>query len=511
MMAAEAHDSGMPLCLLLEGLVSDRAGVAVPDLAVTGLASDSREVRPGDLFLACQGLRVHALTHAAQAVQRGAAAILWEPPVADELQGQAERLPVAALPVEGLGHKLGRIADRFFGHPSRDMHVIGVTGTDGKTSVTHFIAQALSRDGQDCGLLGTLGYGVYGRLRAPTHTTPDPVQLQAEFARLHDAGVRRVAMEVSSHALHQRRTDGTAFNTAVLTHLSRDHLDYHGSIEAYAEAKRRLFVGDGLETAVVNMGDAFGRSLPERLDAKLRVIAYGRRGDQNVRAVAHWIELAGVTARPRGIRLTLDSSWGPAEFEAPLLGAFNADNLMAALGALLAAGLTLDEAADRLRHVGTVAGRMELFVTDGGPRVVVDYAHTPHALATALQALRPHCQGELVCLFGAGGDRDAGKRPQMGAVAERHADRVVVTSDNPRSESPEHIIDQIVAGFEQPQRARRMADRGQAIEQAVAAASPDDVVLVAGKGHEEYQEIAGQRLAFSDRERVRQALQRWAP
>jgi UDP-N-acetylmuramoyl-L-alanyl-D-glutamate--2,6-diaminopimelate ligase len=506
MMVAEAHDRGMPLSLLLEGLVHPADDVALPELAVTGLASDSREVSPGDLFLACQGLRVHALTHADQAVQRGAAAVLWEPPVAAVLQEQAGRLPVPVLPVDGLGHKLGRLADRFFGHPSRGMHVIGVTGTDGKTSVSHFIARALSRDGRDCGLLGTLGYGVYGRLRAPTHTTPDPLQLQAEFARLYDAGVRRVAMEVSSHALHQRRTDGTAFNTAVLTHLSRDHLDYHGSVEAYAEAKRRLFVGHGLETAVVNMGDAFGRSLVEGADAKLRVIAYGRRGGHDVRGVAHWIELASVTARPRGLRLTLDSSWGQAQFEAPLLGAFNADNLMAALGALLAAGLTLDEAVDRLRHVGTVAGRMELFVVDGGPRVVVDYAHTPHALETALQALRPHCRGELVCLFGAGGDRDAGKRPQMGAVAERHADRVVVTSDNPRGESPEHIIDQIVAGFEQPQRARRIADRGQAIDEAVHTAAPDDVVLVAGKGHEEYQEIAGYRLAFSDRERVRQAL-----
>jgi UDP-N-acetylmuramoyl-L-alanyl-D-glutamate--2,6-diaminopimelate ligase len=258
MMAAESRTYGVPLNVLLEGLMP--AG-SLPALDVTGLSNDSRETQPGDLFLACQGLRVHGLSHAREALQRGAAAVLWEPDVDPALQAVVARLSVPALPVAGLGQKLGRIADRFYGHPSRDMQVIGVTGTDGKTSVTHFIAQALSDAGQACGLLGTLGYGVYGRLQPPTHTTPDGLRLQAELARLRDAGVKRVAMEVSSHALHQRRTDGTAFATAVLTQLSRDHLDYHGSAEAYAEAKRQLFISEGLETAVLNVDDAFGRAL----------------------------------------------------------------------------------------------------------------------------------------------------------------------------------------------------------------------------------------------------------
>jgi UDP-N-acetylmuramoyl-L-alanyl-D-glutamate--2,6-diaminopimelate ligase len=504
MMAAEARLDGMRLGQLLEGLGSAQA---VPEADITGLASDSRQVRPGDLFLACRGLHVHGLEHAEEAARRGAAAIVWEPSpdLAPGLVTRAESLSVPTVPLAGLGGKLGRIADRFYGHPSRDMQVIGVTGTDGKTSVTHFIAQAFSRDGR-CGLLGTLGYGVYGQLQAPTHTTPDALRLQAEFARLRDAGVTRVAMEVSSHALHQRRSDGTAFDTAVLTHLSRDHLDYHGSVEAYADAKRRLFVGEGLAAAVLNVDDAFGRTLAQELGGRLRVIAYGRERSTCAGAADHWIVLEATAPRAQGIALRLDSSWGAAEFEAPLLGTFNADNLVAALGALLASELSLSVAVGRLRGVTTVPGRMELFAQPGRPRVVVDYAHTPHALETALEALRPHCAGDLVCLFGAGGDRDRGKRPLMGAAAERCADRVVLTSDNPRGESPEAILEDIAAGFRQPQRAERIVDRGQAIDEVIATAAADDLVLVAGKGHESYQQIGEQRLPFSDRVRVQQAL-----
>lgn len=507
MMAAESMHGGVPLAELLQGL----AGAGAPaGLVVSGLADDSRQVRPGDLFLAGQGLHVHALTHAAQAVQRGAVAVLWEPVEGQPLQAVADSLPVTALPVEGLSHQLGRIADRFYAHPSAAMQVIGVTGTDGKTSVTHFIAQALSCAGPSCGLLGTLGYGVYGSLQAPTHTTPNALRLQAELARLRDAGVQRVAMEVSSHALHQRRTDGTRFTTAVLTQLSRDHLDYHGSVEAYAEAKRRLFVSPGLEYAVLNVGDAFGRRLASEIAAHVQVIAYGRAQERVEGNAAHWIRLEAVTAKPQGIALQLDTSFGAAGLNASLLGAFNADNLMAALGALLAAGVSLEEAVQRLQAVATVPGRMELVSAPGMPAVVVDYAHTPHALETVLQALRPHCRGELVCVFGAGGDRDQGKRAQMGALAERHADRVVLTSDNPRSESAQRIIEQIAAGFDQPQRAQRIADRGRAIDEVIAAADVDDLVLVAGKGHENYQHIGDQRLPFSDRLRVQQALRRRA-
>jgi UDP-N-acetylmuramoyl-L-alanyl-D-glutamate--2,6-diaminopimelate ligase len=296
----------------------------------------------------------------------------------------------------------------------------------------------------------------------------------------------------------------------VLTHLSRDHLDYHGSVEAYAEAKRRLFLTPGLACAVLNVGDEFGRRLATRLDPRVEVIAYGRAGEHSERAAARWIELESVTARPQGITLEINSSYGRAHLTASLLGDFNADNLAAALGALLASGLSLNDAVRRLQTVTTVPGRMELFAQPGMPTVVVDYAHTPHALQAVLQALRPHCRGELVCVFGAGGERDTGKRPEMGRAAEQYADRVVLTSDNPRAEQPGQIIEQIAAGFEQPQRAQRMEDRGQAIDAAIDAAAPDDLVLVAGKGAEDYQQVGDRRVPFSDRARVRQALRRRA-
>jgi UDP-N-acetylmuramoyl-L-alanyl-D-glutamate--2,6-diaminopimelate ligase len=504
MMAAQSQLPGVRVAQLLEGLVQ---GV-LPDVAVSGLATDSRLVQSGDLFLASEGLQVHAISHAAEAVRRGAVAVVWEPVSDEALARQAESLDVPVVALAGLGQRLGLIADRFYAHPSQQQHVIGVTGTDGKTSVTHYLAQALSDDGV-CGLLGTLGYGVYGQLQSPTHTTPDAVRLQAELARLRDDGVKVVAMEVSSHALHQHRSDGVAFNTAILTHLSRDHLDYHGSIEAYADAKRRLFGMPGLETAVLNVDDEFGRQLAGQLQNQVRVIVYGQQEDC-AGLSADWIVLEAVTPRASGLALRLNTSWGPAEFETSLLGEFNASNLMAALGGLLAAGMTLNAAVARLSRVTTVAGRMELFEQRYAPRVVVDYAHTPHALETVLRALRPHCSGELVCLFGAGGDRDTGKRPQMGKVAERYADRVVLTSDNPRSEQPQAILDDIAAGLLEPQRAECIVDRGAAIDVVIAEGGIDDLILVAGKGHEDTQQIGSRRLAFSDRDRVRRALRRYA-
>jgi UDP-N-acetylmuramoyl-L-alanyl-D-glutamate--2,6-diaminopimelate ligase len=507
MMAAESNVPAVSLACLLEGLGAEGR---VVDAQVSGLATDSRCVRRGDLFLACQGLQVHGLAHVDQAIRQAAVAVVWEPVSDAQISDIAGSLSVPSAAIAGLSQKLGVIADRFYAHPSNALHVIGVTGTDGKTSVTHFIAQALSAGKQSCGLLGTLGYGVYGVLQAPTHTTPDALRLQAEFAALRDSGVRQVAMEVSSHALHQYRTAAVAFDTAVLTHLSRDHLDYHGSIEAYAEAKRRLFQSPELSCAVLNVRDDFGCRLADELQGRLRIIAYQSQPDGAARHYADWLELTDVRPLDKGVFLQLESSWGATAFEAPLLGAFNAENLLAALGALLASGLSLQTAVQRLSRVKTVPGRMELFTRQGAARVVVDYAHTPHALETVLQALRPHCSGELVCVFGAGGDRDKGKRPLMGALAERYADRVVLTSDNPRHENPDSILDQIARGFEQPQRALRIVDRAEAIEAAVADAADDDLVLVAGKGHEEYQQRGSERLPFSDRSWVQQVLRRQA-
>lgn len=504
MMAAQSVPPQITLAELLQGMAGQ---IRVPDMQVTGLASDSRSVRQGDLFLAAAGLQVHGIEHLSQAIERGAAAVVWEPCADASVKAQIEACALPCVAVDHLQRQIGSIAERFYASPSKHMFGIGVTGTDGKTSVTHFIAQALSAANESCGLLGTLGYGIYASLQPPTHTTPDAIRLQYELARLLDQGVERFTMEVSSHALHQHRTDGVAFDVAVLTQLSRDHLDYHGSIEAYAEAKRRLFLAPGLSTAVLNTGDEFGRQLAAQLDNELRVIAWSRGPD--ARKYASWIEAVDVQPLSRGLSLKLDSSWGSAQLDCSLLGTFNADNLCAALGALLASGLEFEDAVQRLSRVHTVPGRMQLLALPGAPRVIVDYAHTANALETALKALRPHCKGELVCVFGAGGDRDQGKRPLMGRVAEQYADRIIITSDNPRSEHPQHIIEQVLAGFDQPERALRIEDRSSALQTAILDSCSDDLVLVAGKGHEDTQQVGAEKFPFSDRLVIQQLLRRY--
>ncbi|VAW80662.1 UDP-N-acetylmuramoylalanyl-D-glutamate--2,6-diaminopimelate ligase [hydrothermal vent metagenome] len=495
MMAAHPTTNGVLLGELLAGFSKNTVQAGI---VVQGLASDSRNVQQGDLFLACHGLQIHGLEYMAQAIVQGAVAVAYDP----EGCGNTEKiLPDVSVPVfavPDLSQRLGVIADRFYAKPSDEMHVIGITGTDGKTSVSHFISQALSEPEAPAGLLGTLGYGVYGALDAPTHTTPDALRLQSELAALRDRGVKHLAMEVSSHALHQYRSEGIRFHTAVLTQLSRDHLDYHGSLDAYADAKRRLFLTPGLKCAVLNAGDAFGRALAQKLADEVRVISW--QSKQDVKPLAEeWLALRALRALPTGIALKVDSSFGEVEFESRLLGDFNAENLLAALGALLATGLSLNDAALRLSQVATVPGRMELFSAPGLPRVVIDFAHTPNALEAALRALRPHCSGELACVFGAGGDRDQGKRPQMGATAEHYADRVVVTSDNPRHEMPADIMAQIISGMAQPESVVMIENRGAAINSALMAAGEDDLVLVAGKGHETTQKIGDLKTAFSDR------------
>lgn len=503
MMALQTRPTGFSLRALLEGFCA-----VGQDMAVTGLATDSRQVRPGDLFLAVSGQQHHGLDHAATAMAAGAVAVVWEPQAErPELQEQAAALAVPVIALPGLRMRLGLIASRFYGAPSRDLFVAGVTGTDGKTSCSHFLAEAFGEPGCPGGLLGTLGYGPFGRLKPATHTTPDALVIQRELAELRDAGLRRVAMEVSSHGLHQGRVNGVNFDVAVFTNLSRDHLDYHGDLLAYGNAKRLLFQAPGLQAAVINGGDPFGRELLGDLSTGLRAIAYGLAeelvGLRGVEQVSgHELRLDGA-----GLAMRVCSPWGEGELRAGLLGAFNAGNLLAVLAVLGIAGMPLDETLARLSRVHTVPGRMERF--GGGPTqplVVVDYAHTPRALEQVLQALRAHCDGTLWCVFGAGGDRDRGKRPLMGAVAERLADRVLLTNDNPRSEAPEIILREIQAGMGVPERAQRIPDRAEAIHLAIAEAGPGDLVLVAGKGHEEYQQFGSERRPFSDRAQVLAAL-----
>jgi len=477
---------------LVDGFAELAAGA---DRPVWGVEADSRRVRPGELFLAARGRSRHGLAFLQQALDQGASAVAWEP-------GDVEppRVCVPAVAVPRLSERLGEIAARFYGRPSRVLSVTGVTGTDGKTSVAHIAAQTLNEAGMPCAYLGTLGFGVPGELRPPTHTTPDPVALQRWLAHFAAAGVRATAMEVSSHALDQSRVAGVQVRIAVLTNLTRDHLDYHGTLEAYAAAKRRLFSLPGLEWAVLNADDSHGRRWLAELHGQARTLAYGFGGrDGLAGAGERYLCARSLACRPDGLRLELASSWGEGTVDSPLLGRFNAYNLMAAGAVLLLNGVAWRATLAALERARTVPGRMEAFRAARRPLVVVDYAHTPGALEQALSALRAHCRGRLWCVFGCGGGRDRGKRALMGAAAARHADELIVTDDNPRDEDPAAIVRDILSGLPAGRSAPVEHDRGRAIERALSAAASNDAILVAGKGHETVQVVGGERRAFSDR------------
>lgn len=492
----------LTLAELLAGFAEVSAELA--NQPVVGLALDSRAVRRGDVFFALRGGNRHGLEFLAEVQAAGAMAVVWEPPYPEAFPAAGSGLPLLEAP--GLRRTLGQIASRFHNDPSRRMAVVGITGTDGKTSCAHFIAQALN-DAKvgPCGLLGTLGLGVYGAVESTLHTTPDALAVQRWLAKLAAGGRRYAVMEASSHALDQGRVEGIEFAVAVLTHLSRDHLDYHGSLDAYATAKRRLFLDHRPHCAVLNLDDAFGRSLAVDLRGHTPTVGYslGEPHHQTDRLVrGEKLELL-----PGGLRLTIRSSWGDGELQAGLLGRFNASNLLAALATLLALEVPFDEAMTRLTHTVPVSGRMErVSGTPDQPLAVIDYAHTPHALEQVLSALREHGGNRLWCVFGCGGDRDAGKRPLMGAVAERWADRIIVTNDNPRTEDPDQIVSAILAGMRQPHAAAVIRNREAAIAEALAEAAAGDLVLIAGKGHEDYQIIGTERRPFSDRAVVQQCL-----
>lgn len=480
---------------LLVGIVEMPVDV---DVSVSGISHRSHEVRPGDLFIALAGARTHGLQYLRQAISNGAVAVLWEPyRDFDRLDLSCE---IPHLQVPRLSRLIGLIADRFFHHPSQDMTLIGVTGTDGKTSVSHFIAQALNSSVHPCGVIGTLGYGVYGNLVPGSHTTPDAICLQAELSTMRDQGAKWVAMEVSSHGLDQGRVKGTAFNAAILTNLTRDHFDYHGSLESYASAKSRLFEMPGLRHAILNLDDEFGCKLADTLREKVQLLGYSLNGEEYsskavVRAIRHEFNA-------KGFYLDIETPWGRGDLNCKLMGRFNAENVLATLAVLLVLELPLEEALRRLHRLRAVAGRMEAFGGKDKPLVVVDYAHTPAALQQALVALREHCRGRLWCVFGCGGERDAGKRLQMGQVSESLADKIILTDDNPRNEPPESIVRDILAGIVSRERVSVIHERSRAIATAIDQARLHDVILVAGKGHEQVQIARDQRIPFCDREQV---------
>ncbi|MCA1978217.1 MAG: UDP-N-acetylmuramoyl-L-alanyl-D-glutamate--2,6-diaminopimelate ligase [Thiobacillus sp.] len=474
--------------------ILERLGVPV-----TELVNDSRRAMPGTVFAAYPGETRDGRDFIPQAVAQRVDGVLWD---ADHFQWDPA-LPVANAGVTDLRHRIGEIAAHVYGEPSRAMHMVGVTGTNGKTSVAHWIAQALTRLGRKTAIVGTVGNGFPGALAPSLNTTPDAIALQQRLAHYRQQGAAACAMEVSSHGLAQGRVNGTAFNVAVLTNLSRDHLDYHGDMDSYAAAKARLFSWPGLDSVVLNLDDAFGQRL-EGETRPARVAGYGfARG-----------AVVGTNLRltRAGLAMKLCTDWGDADIESPLLGRFNASNLLAVAATLLVSGVALADVGVALAHVVPPPGRMETFGGGAQPLVVVDYAHTPDALEKVLAALRETTEGgRLVCVFGCGGNRDKGKRPLMGEAAVRRADEVWITSDNPRHEDPRAIIDDILAGVRGvgAKAPHVEPDRARAIFEAVGGAHQGDVVLIAGKGHEDYQEIGDERHPFSDAAMARKALAAW--
>ena len=455
-----------------------------PDVEVTGICLDSRRVRPGDAFLAYAGTVADGHAYVADAVRAGAVAVVSERPVT---------VAGPAVVIADLKRRVSAIASRFHADPSAELTVAGVTGTNGKTSIAYLLSRVMDR----AGFLGTIGWGLPGALEEAALTTVDAVTVQERLRLLADRGCMFVGMEVSSHALDQFRVDGVRFDVGVFSNLTRDHLDYHGSMAAYRDAKRRLF-DLGVNLAVINVDDPSGREFARSLP--MPVVTVGREGDVSWRDVEY---------RADGLRARFLTPWGDQGFEMPLFGDFSLANAGAVIAAAVSMGMALADVAERLRRCGGVPGRME-FIADprAAKTVIVDYAHTPDAIRAALQAVRQHCRGTVTVVFGSGGDRDRGKRPEMASAAEDLADRTVITTDNPRTEDIERILDDVTAGFSKDYRANvvRLADRRAAIRRAVRETAAGDVVLVAGKGHEKYQEVQGERVPFDDVAVARECL-----
>jgi UDP-N-acetylmuramoyl-L-alanyl-D-glutamate--2,6-diaminopimelate ligase len=477
---------------MLQEVLDELDVVSAPDavgsMSVTGISDDSRSVCTGDLFVAVQGDASDGHDYVSAAVDAGAVAVL------------AERSVQANVPVviaEDLKRQRSAIADLIYGEPSGAMTCVGVTGTNGKTSIACFIAELVEKLGKPAGYMGTIGWGEPGDLSPASLTTESAIMVQARLAGFRDRALDWAVLEVSSHALDQHRVDAVRFNYAVFSNLSRDHLDYHEDFESYGRAKARLFRFPDLSAAVINLDDEFGRRLIAELDRAVPVLSYGEHGEADVRWSA--LEFHGA-----GVRGHFCTPWGAADFDLPLYGDFSVANVAAALCVLCDAGWSLAAVIRALESLTPVPGRMEFFA--GSPTLVVDYAHTPDALAKMLAALRPHLQSgsadqpaRLICLCGCGGDRDRGKRPLMAAAACAGADEVWLTSDNPRSEDPAAIIDDMLTGVPESAPVQVCVDRREAIEAAIRSAGPRDLVVIAGKGHEDYQEINGQKLPFDDR------------
>ena len=496
MMANSQQLQGMQLAELLAGLP-----VLVPEHAnvfISGLQLDSRKVQAGDLFVACQGAAVNGQDFIPQAVAQGAVAVLT-----DSEYAQAISIPVVVLPAAMT--YMSEIAGRYYGQPSAKMPLIGVTGTNGKTSCTQFMMQLLNQLQKSCGVIGTLGAGIDGQLQLAMNTTPDAIALQQQLAEWQSK-TDCVAMEVSSHGLAQGRVAALQFDVALFTNLTRDHLDYHGDMASYGAEKAKLFKQPGLKTAVINIDDNYAETLLSQIDDSVDVVRYSL-SDQQAEVYA-----SDIRYHEGGLTAQVHSPWGDGQLSCSLYGHFNLSNVLAAVTCLAAQAYDFAALIAAAKNLQAVAGRMEMLNAQAAveePVIVIDYAHTPDALAQALKALRLHASRKLHCVFGCGGDRDKGKRPLMGQLADQLADVVWVTSDNPRSENAEQILQDITAGMRSSSYSLEV-DRAAAIEKCILSAQAGDVILIAGKGHEDYQQVGDQRLPFNDAVQARLALRkRW--
>ncbi len=497
--------SSVRLSSLLDGLVT---APIQHDPLITGVALDSRKVVAGNLFIALSGARAHGKDYMNHALQAGAAAILLETD-SDQVEGFPGAVPI--ISVQGLRQQVGEIAARYFGQPSTRLKLIGITGTNGKTSVCHILASCLQtlQKSAPCGVIGTLGSGLFGQLSEAVNTTPDALAVNQLLVEMLEQGARHAIMEVSSHGLQQGRVRALQFDSAIFTNLTRDHLDYHGTMQAYGEAKKALFHMPGLRHAVINLDDPFGRELLENLSADVRVFGYSTEANSRFSSPRchRVIHAQSISCSRQGLSIQIRSGAEQASLSSPLMGAFNASNILAVVAALLSQGFELQSITAALQSVPVVPGRLEVVPADPQqPLVIVDYAHTPDGLRQALTTLRTLCVGELICVFGCGGDRDRGKRPLMGKIAAELADRLILTNDNPRSENPLLILQDIRSGIPDTIQTQQILDRGAAIAAAISTAKQQDIVLIAGKGHEDYQ-ILGERIcAFSDREQALKIL-----
>ena len=497
----------MKLKDLLEGFVSckDLVLTNVGDSFITGLALDSREIVTGNVFIALVGAQQHGLSYVSQAISNGAVAVIFDPlGGGEQIAESVKEVPMIA--VEDLALKLGDIAARYFGNSSGLMSVIGITGTNGKTSCTQFLSQMLN----DCGIIGTLGWGEWGNLSETLNTTPDALQIQRILAELLKSKKKVVVMEVSSHGLAQGRVNGVIFKGAVFTNISRDHLDYHGTMDAYLQAKLELLNKPGLAFVVVNLDDSYSEQI---IDAVPKgVVLWGVSLEGRSLKVDESVTATAILHKVDGIEFNVNWRGDSQRVYVPLYGDFNAENSLIVLTVMLALGFALSDVVKKIRYIKPVIGRMEHFGGNGLPLIFVDYAHTPDALNKVLSSLRKHCQHALWVVFGCGGNRDKGKRSEMGRIAKQWADRIIVTDDNPRFESSSDIVRDILAGCNASinadlgSKVTVIQNRKQAIETAVMSANETDYIVIAGKGHEGYQEVNGMKIAFSDSRVVVDAL-----